>query len=183
MRRRKPALVSPPASAGPSAGARAARTAEPTGLDEGSPAPEFQLPDQNGRTRTLLELRGRWVVLYFYPKDDTPGCTREACALRDEFVTFSELGARVIGVSLDRVKSHERFARKHVLPFPILSDRGGWVALAYGVRGGLGPLKYAKRVTFLIDPEGRIARVYRNVKPRTHAAQLLAGLRALQECR
>lgn len=159
---------------------RSGRGAESAGPEQGGAAPEFQLPDQNGRTRSLSELRGRWVVLFFYPKDDTTGCTREACALRDQFVDFSDLGASLIGVSLDRVKSHERFARKHALPFPILSDRGGWVALAYGVRGGLGPLKYAKRVTFLIDPQGRIARVYPKVKPSTHAAQVLDDLRALQ---
>jgi len=100
--------------------------------------------------------------------------------LRDRFVAFREAGVQVIGVSLDRVKSHERFARKHALPFPILSDRGGWVALAYGVRGGIGPLKYAKRVTFLIDPQGRIARVYRKVKPAAHADELLADVHALQ---
>lgn len=161
-------------------GPPALRASDPSGPAVGAPAPEFELPDQNGRARSLTELRGQWVVLYFYPKDDTTGCTREACALRDRFVAFREAGVQVIGVSLDRVKSHERFARKHALPFPILSDRGGWVALAYGVRGGIGPLKYAKRVTFLIDPQGRIARVYRKVKPAAHADELLADVHALQ---
>ncbi|OYV76782.1 MAG: hypothetical protein B7Z66_07540 [Chromatiales bacterium 21-64-14] len=175
MRRRKPAPL--PGGTQDGAGA-AAKDAGLEPLREGALAPEFQLPDQNGRVRSLHEERGRWVVLYFYPKDDTTACTREACEFRDQFVAFSEAGAQVLGVSLDRVKSHEHFAVKHGLPFPILSDRGGWVALAYGVRGGLGPLKYAKRATFLIDPQGRVARIYRKVKPKTHVDEVIADLRA-----
>lgn len=146
----------------------------------GEPAPDFRLADQNGLTHSLQAQRGRWVVLYFYPKDDTPGCTAQACAFRDDFLELQALGARLLGVSLDDAGSHARFARKHGLPFPLLSDPRGEVAGAYGALLHLGPLRLARRHSFLIDPEGRIARIYRRVDPRRHSTRIIADLRALQ---
>jgi peroxiredoxin Q/BCP len=147
----------------------------------GDQAPDFSLADQQGKLHRLDDYRGQWLVLYFYPKDDTPGCTKEACSLRDEFAAFRNLDVAVLGVSLDDTESHEAFARKYHLPFPLLSDNEGKVAKAYGSLGGFGPIRYAKRHTFIIDPDGRIARVWRKVKPSEHSSQLLEALRALRQ--
>lgn len=145
----------------------------------GDVAPDFRLQDQNGSWQTLAGQQGKWVVLYFYPKDQTPGCTTEACSFRDNIFAFEALGAVVLGVSLDDVASHEEFASKHSLPFPLLADVDGKVTRLYEVMGGFGPVKLAKRQTFLIAPDGRIARHYRKVDPEQHSAEVLADLRAL----
>ncbi len=150
-------------------------------LSAGDAAPAFALADQNGQLQRLEDYRGRWLVLYFYPKDDTPGCTKEACSLRDEFAVFREREVAVLGMSLDDTGSHHAFARKYRLPFPLLSDVGGEVAKAYGSLGGFGPIRYAKRHTFIIDPQGRIARVWRKVSPARHADELLNALTALRQ--
>src|SRR3990172_5285488 len=123
----------------------------------GAPAPAFSLADQAGKTRTLAEFRGKWVVLYFYPKDDTPGCTEEACNFRDDIFALSRMDAQVIGVSLDDSASHAQFAKKYSLPFPLLADPSGAVTDSYGAlpQGG----RYAKRYTFLFDPAGKVAKV------------------------
>ncbi|MCS7293945.1 MAG: thioredoxin-dependent thiol peroxidase [Chloroflexota bacterium] len=158
-------------------------TAE-TELREGAPAPAFALQDQHGNTVRLEDLRGQWVVLYFYPKDDTPGCTAEACSFRDAYGELAAAGAVVLGVSGDDAASHRKFAEKHGLPFPLLVDEGHAVAKAYGAFGvkRMYGREYegVLRQTFLIDPEGRIARVWRTVKPADHAAEVLTALRSLR---
>lgn len=145
----------------------------------GEAAPAFSLPDQTGTTRSLDDYRGRWLVLYFYPKDDTPGCTTEACNFRDDIFKFREAGAEIVGVSLDDVESHEAFAEKYSLPFPLLADADHAVATAYGVLTKMGPMSFAKRETFIIAPDGTIALHYAKVKPDEHSAQVLADLTRL----
>ena len=150
-------------------------------LAVGDAAPVFELVDQNGETRRLTDYRGQWVVLYFYPKDDTPGCTTEACNFRDDAPRLRQLGAQVLGVSLDSPASHAEFAQEYHLPFPLLADGAGEVARSYGAYFGLGPLRFARRHTVIIDPQGRIARIYRKVKPATHSDEVVAAVAELQE--
>lgn len=145
----------------------------------GDAAPDFRLQDQNGKWHTLADHRGQWVVLYFYPKDQTPGCTKEACSFRDNIFAFEAAGAVVLGVSLDDVASHEEFAAKYSLPFPLLADTGGEVATRYDVLNNLGVMKFARRETFLIGPDGKVARHYPKVDPEKHSAEVLADLKAL----
>ncbi len=149
-------------------------------LEVGDVAPSFELSDQTATVRRLADYRGRWLVLYFYPKDDTPGCTTEACQFRDDILMFRELGVQVLGVSLDDATSHAKFAEKYGLPFPLLADTDGAVAKAYGALTSFGPVRYAKRHTYVIDPQGKVAKVYRKVKPKEHSDQLIADLQALQ---
>ncbi|MCC7462001.1 MAG: peroxiredoxin [Gammaproteobacteria bacterium] len=146
------------------------------GAAAGSAAPAFRLQDQDGRWVSLADQRGRWVVLYFYPMDDTPGCTTEACEFRDNIFAFRRLGVSVLGVSVQDVASKKAFATKHGLPFPLLADTDKSVAKAYDV---LSPMGFAKRETFIIDPLGTITRHYAAVDPNTHSTQLLADLGAL----
>ena len=145
----------------------------------GSPAPEFSLPDQAGRTVRLADYRGRWGGLYFYPMYDTPGCTEEAVFCRDDREALTLLGAQVVGVSLDDVASHAAFAKKYSLPFPLLADTDAKVAASYGAVTNLVVAKFAKRYTFLIDPQGRIAKAYLNVDTSRHSAEIIADLRRL----
>jgi thioredoxin-dependent peroxiredoxin len=149
------------------------------------PAPQFTLPDQNGKSHSLANYRGRWVLLYFYPKDMTPGCTTEACEIRDSFGEFSKHNAIVFGVSADSVESHKKFTQKHQLPFDLLSDTSKQVVEAYGVFGKktfLGKtFTGVHRVSFLIDPEGIIKKIYEKVKPKAHAREVLEDLRQFQE--
>jgi thioredoxin-dependent peroxiredoxin len=148
------------------------------GLRVGERAPDFALPDRNGRTVRLADLHGRKVVLYFYPKDDTPGCTKEACSFRDQYEAFQEAGAEVIGVSSDPPDRHEKFADKYRLPFTLLTDRGGTVRKAYGVPATLGLLP--GRTTFVIDGEGVVRHVFNSQFQATqHVAEALAALRRL----
>lgn len=149
--------------------------------DVGEPAPAFELPDQSGNIRRLADYRGSWVVLYFYPKDDTPGCTEEACNFRDDIFQLQQLGAEVIGCSVDSVASHAEFAEKHALPFTLLADEEAEVASAYGAVTNLLIAKFAKRYTFLIDPEGRIAKRYLQVDTSRHSEEIIADLTALQK--
>lgn len=149
-------------------------------LTVGQPAPPFVLPDDTGRPHRLSDYAGRWLVLYFYPKDDTAGCNREACGFRDAAVRLEALNAQVVGVSLDGPESHRRFARKFDLGFPLLCDRDGAAARAYGSYFGLACIRVAKRHSFIIDPTGRIARIYRRVQPARHGGQIIADLQALQ---
>ncbi len=146
-------------------------------LKEGDIAPDFTLPADDGSEVTLSELKGRKVVLYFYPKDDTPGCTTQACDIRDNWSEFEAKGAVVLGVSPDPVRSHEKFRDKYQLPFRLLADTDHEVAEAYGVwkeKSFMGK-KYMgnERTTFIIDEEGRILRIFPKVKPKEHAAQVL----------
>lgn len=156
------------------------RAADPEALAPGVTAPEFALPDQTGVTRTLSAYRQRWLVLYFYPKDDTPGCTTEACAFRDAYVTLTRRGADVLGISVDNQDSHADFARKYHLPFPLLADIDGAVARRYGALWSIGIMRFARRHTFIIDPDGRIAKIYRSVDPDTHSREVQADLETLQ---
>lgn len=145
----------------------------------GSAAPGFSLPDQNGRQVTLDGLRGKWLVLYFYPKDDTPGCTEEACNFRDDLALLTELGAQIVGISVDDSSSHAEFAKKYHLPFPLLADRDGAVARRYGAYADWKVLRYAKRYTFLIDPQGKIAKTYLKVDTSRHSVEIIADLKQL----
>ena len=148
-------------------------------VDRGSAAPDFDLLDQNSERHTLSGYSGRWLVLYFYPKDDTPGCTTQACEFRDDIFILKKMGVAVVGVSLDDVESHREFAEKYSLPFPLLSDAGGEVARRYGALTSFGPVKFAKRQTFIIAPDSRIAKVYRSVRPEKHSDEVIADLGAL----
>ncbi len=145
----------------------------------GRAAPEFELSDQNGELHSLEDYRDQWVVLYFYPKDGTPGCTTEACEFRDNIFAFREFNAQILGVSLDDVESHRKFSENHELPFPLLADVDGKAAEAYGVKTRMFGMKMAKRQTFLIGPDGTVAKHYEKVKPATHSAQVLADLKEL----
>ena len=148
-------------------------------LKPGDPAPAFELRDQHGKMHHLSDYQGQWLVLYFYPKDDTPGCTSEACEFRDDFMTLQGLDVRLLGVSLDDVKSHKEFAEKYHLPFPLLSDRTGEVARVYGSLWKLGPIRFARRHTFIIDPQGELAKIYRSVASKTHSDQVIGDLENL----
>ena len=145
----------------------------------GDTAPDFRLVDQNGTIRSLSDFSGQWVVLYFYPKDDTPGCTKEACSFRDDLTTLEKLGAKVVGVSVDDSDSHSKFASKYHLPFPLLADADGKVADSYGALTNLLLLKVAKRYTFLIDPKGKIAKVYLSVDTSRHSQEIVDDLKKL----
>ncbi|MDR3547653.1 MAG: thioredoxin-dependent thiol peroxidase [Candidatus Pacebacteria bacterium] len=147
----------------------------------GTIAPDFTLADQDGATYTLSQYRGGYVLLYFYPKDDTPGCTKEACVLRDAMPDFHTLNAKVFGISTDSVASHKKFAEKYGLPFTLLSDEEKEVVNLYGVWGMkkfMGKeYEGTSRTSFLIGPNGVIAKVYENVKPEEHADEVLADLK------
>ncbi len=149
----------------------------------GQSAPSFTLPDQEGKEHALKDYKGKWVLLYFYPRDNTPGCTIEACTIRDQFKDFKKIGAAVLGVSTDSVKSHKKFADAYELPFTLLADEHKEVVGAYGV---FGEKKFMgrtymgiRRTSFLIDPKGKIAKVYEKVKPLVHAAEVIADLKEL----
>lgn len=145
----------------------------------GKPAPDFNLPDQNGRKHSLQAYRGKYLVLYFYPKDDTPGCTQEACAFRDDLDQLTELGAQVVGISVDDSDSHAEFAKKYHLPFPLLADRHGEVADSYGALLNLGIMKLARRYTFMIDPQGNIIHEYLSVDTSRHSKDIIEDLKQL----
>lgn len=162
------------------AAANAAHAAESPAL--GSTAPDFKLEDQNGKWHELKDYRGKWVALYFYPKDKTPGCTTQACEFRDNIFAFRDAGAVILGVSVDDVESHKEFSEKHSLPFPILADDKKAVAKQYGVlKRFLGTVELAKRDTFLIDPQGKIVRHYQDVDPKGHSQVVLKDIEELQK--
>lgn len=146
----------------------------------GQLAPDFALQDQSGKLQKLADFRGKWLVLYFYPKDQTPHCTTEACQFRDDIFKIRALGAAVVGVSVDNAESHAEFARKYGLPFPLLADKNGTVAARYGSITDLLVIKFAKRNTFIIDPQGKVAKVYESVNAARHATQVVTDLEALQ---
>lgn len=150
-----------------------------TRLNVGMKAPDFKLPDAQGNLRSLADWRGTWLIVYFYPKDDTPGCTREACQFRDDIRQIHALGAEVVGISVDTVASHADFAHKHRLQFPLLADTNGQVAEAYGALFDLIVFRAAKRMTFIIDPQGMIAQIYTHVNPDGHSESIITDLKKL----
>jgi thioredoxin-dependent peroxiredoxin len=150
-------------------------------IQAGTLAPDFTLQDENETPRSLSDYRGKPVILYFYPKDDTPGCTKEACSFRDDYSAYEQANVEILGVSPDSPKSHAKFKQKYQLPFGLLADEGHQVADLYGV---WGPKKFmgksyegVLRTTFLIDEDGKIIRVFENVKPADHSAQILEVLK------
>jgi peroxiredoxin Q/BCP len=144
----------------------------------GADAPAFKLQDQNGDWHALEDYRGQWLAVYFYPKDDTPGCTKEACNFRDNIYAFKAIGAAVVGVSVDDVESHKAFSDKYKLPFTLLADEDRAMASAYGVLKDYKLVKIASRQSFLVNPEGKIAKHYAEVKPDTHTQEVLADIEA-----
>jgi len=138
-------------------------------LKVGEKALDFDLPDQDGKLHSLSTYKGQYVLVYFYPKDDTPGCTKEACALRDEYALFEKNGIKVFGISADSKKSHKKFVEKYKLPFTLLSDPEKEVITVYGAGGAIG----TKRISYLINKKGIIEKVYQKVDPPSHAKQIL----------
>lgn len=152
-------------------------------IREGKKAPTFSLMDQAGKKHALKDYLGKWVLIYFYPKDNTSGCTKEACALRDSFPNFTKLKCVVLGISPDSETSHKKFSEKYALPFTLLADTEKVVAEKYGVwaEKKLMGKKYfgILRTSFLINPEGNVAKVYTTVKPETHAEEVIEDLKVL----
>ncbi len=144
-------------------------------------APEFQLKDDTGKTHSLFDYRGKPIVLYFYPKDDTPGCTVEACEFRDDYSVYEEAGITILGISPDNEKSHSKFKQKYDLPFTILADSDHVVSDLYGVwvEKNMYGRKYfgIKRTTFLIGADGKILKIFENVKPKGHSSEVLSALK------
>ncbi len=145
-------------------------------LKENDIAPIFNLLNAENDQKSLSDYAGHWVLLYFYPKDDTPGCTTEACAFRDNTPFYEDIGISVIGISKDSPESHQAFKEKYNLPFELLSDTDGIVSELYGSGIGESP----KRISYLISPDGTIAKAYKDVTPTTHAEEVLSDLKALQ---
>lgn len=153
-------------------------TAHADGPSLGTAAPDFKLQDQNGKWHTLADYRGKWVALYFYPKDQTPGCTTQACDFRDNIFAYREADAVILGVSVDDIESHKAFAEKHGLPFSLLADPTKQTAKRYGVLNFTG---FAKRETFLIDPTGIIVKRYVVSEPKGHSDVVLQDIKELQK--
>jgi peroxiredoxin Q/BCP len=147
----------------------------------GAAAPAFRLQDQDGKWHSLADYKGKWVAIYFYPKDDTPGCTTQACSFRDNIFAFNKEGAVILGISVDDVASHKAFAEKHGLPFTLLADADKSVARSYGVlKTYMGVMEMARRDTFIVDPQGRIAKHYESVNPEGHSQLVLEDIKALK---
>ena len=146
-------------------------------LQIGDTAPELKLKDQHGKLVFLRDYAGRWVVLYFYPKDDTPGCTREACNFRDASERLAAFNVQVLGVSVDSRESHEGFARKFKLNYPVLADPTKKITRAYGA---LAFYRLARRMTFIIDPQGKIRKIFKSVNPKIHVEEIAQALTELQ---
>ena len=147
----------------------------------GALAPAFKLQDQAGKWHSLSDYKGHWVALYFYPKDDTPGCTTQACSFRDNVFAFKKENAVILGISVDDVASHKAFAEKHGLPFTLLADPDKAVTREYGVlKTYMGVMEMARRDTFLIDPDGKVAKHYESVEPEGHSQVVLDDIKALK---
>ena len=146
----------------------------------GKAAPEFKLKNSYGELVSLREFKGEWLLVFFYPKDDTPGCTKEACSLRDNFTEIKKLNANVVGISIDSSDSHKEFKEKNNLPFMLLSDPNGETAKKYGALNNFFIFKLAKRQSFMIDPKGIVRRVYRDVSPSNHAQEIKNDLEAFE---
>ncbi len=150
-------------------------------LNTGDSAPDFALSDAAGKLHRLSDFSGNYLVLYFYPKNDTPGCTKEACHFRDDMTQLEKLGAKVVGVSVDSRESHQQFAEKYHLPFPLLADTDGAIAEKYHALTNLLIFKIAKRHTFLINPQGKISKIYTSVDVSNHSQQIIDDLKQLQK--
>ncbi len=148
---------------------------------QGKTAPNFDIPDQHGVFHTLTEYKGKWLVLYFYPKDDTPGCTTEAKNFTTDYKAIENLGAVVVGASLDDIESHKKFAKKYQIPYTLLADKDEIMASAYDVVKNIPLMHYAKRQTFIIDPNGIIAKFYEDVTASEHSQQVINDLKRIQE--
>ncbi len=148
---------------------------------QGALAPNLAIPNQSGKLTEIQDFRGTWLVLYFYPKDETPGCTLEAKNFAKDHNKYSALGAKVVGVSLDSTQSHQDFINNHKLPFDLLADTEGAASKRYKVLLNLGITKIAKRQTFIVDPDGVIVKHYDDVEPETHSKQILADMPELIE--
>lgn len=146
----------------------------------GDNAPGFTLNDATGKTHSLSDYAGQYLVLYFYPKDDTPGCTKEACHFRDDLTQFEKLNAKIVGISVDTSASHDDFTKKYQLNFTLLADYEGKIAEKYDALTNLLIMKIAKRHTFLIDPAGKIVRIYKNIDVSNHSQQIVNDLRLIQ---
>lgn len=146
----------------------------------GEPAPGFELSDQYGETHSLEDFRGKWLVVFFYPKADTPGCTTEACNFRDNIYGIRAAGAEVVGISVDSVDDQKKFSEKYKLPFTILSDSEGKTCEQYGVLRSFGSMEVANRESFLVNPEGIVVKHYENVSPDTHTQDVIADLAKFQ---
>ncbi len=146
----------------------------------GEPAPAFELADQYGETHSLEDFSGQWLVVFFYPKADTPGCTTEACNFRDNIYAIRGAGAEVVGISVDSVEDQKEFSDKYKLPFTILSDTGGETCDDYGVLRSFGSAEVANRESFLVDPDGVVVKHYERVNPETHTQDVIADLERLQ---
>jgi peroxiredoxin Q/BCP len=148
----------------------------------GTAAPAFKLQDQAGKWHSLSDYQGKWVVIYFYPKDDTPGCTTQACGFRDNVFAFDKEGAVILGISVDSVADHKAFAEKHGLPFTLLADPTKAVTKEYGVlKTYMGVMEMARRDTYIIDPQGRVAKHYESVNPDGHSKVVLEDLKTLKK--
>lgn len=169
------------AAAGVVVGVACTRATRPDGgeglLESGKPAPALSGVDQAGKTRSIADERGRFLLVYFYPKDGTPGCTEEACAFRDSWERYADADVQIFGVSGDDQASHAEFAEEHDIPFPLIADPEGTWAVAFGVATFLG---MTERVSFLIDPEGKVVATYPDVDPGVHADQVLADVAKLR---
>jgi peroxiredoxin Q/BCP len=148
-------------------------------LQIGNMAPQFSLGDQNQKKHTILEYRQQWIILFFYPKDDTPGCTVEVCQFKQNYDDILALNVQLLGINTDKAESHSHFVNKFQLPFPLLSDPQGEVSQLYDTLFKLGPVKFCKRHSFIIDPNGQIAKIYRKVNPKRHSQQIITDLKAL----
>lgn len=146
-------------------------------LAAGMDAPAFKLIDQYNTERELKDYKNKWLVIYFYPKDDTPGCTTEACSFRDNIEIINKLNTSILGVSVDSNESHKEFSKKYSLPFPILSDINGEVAKKYDSFGSFVGFKYASRHTFIINPSGKIHKIYKKVDPKNHVEEIITELK------
>ena len=150
-------------------------------IKTGDMAPNFSLFDSSQKKHTLLDYRAQWLVLFFYPKDDTPGCTVEACQFKEHYAEILAMNVQILGINTDKPESHARFINKFQLPFPLLSDQSGEVSQQYGSLFKLGFIKFCKRHSFIIDPKGQIAKIYRKVEPAKHSLQIITDLKELMQ--